>query len=163
MEHAEAFHQQGVPFIFDPGQGLPMFNGEELLRITDWAHYITLNDYEARLFEDRTGLNLTTIAARVKALIVTKGSQGSLIYAEGQCHEIPPAKPTSTQDPTGCGDAYRAGLVQGLLEGRDLPTAGRMASLMGAIKVESAGTQNHSVTLPGFKTRFRETFGVSLD
>ena len=163
MEHAEAFHQQGVPFIFDPGQGLPMFNGEELLRITDWAHYITLNDYEARLFEDRTGLNLTTIAARVKALIVTKGSQGSLIYAEGQCHEIPPAKPTSTQDPTGCGDAYRAGLVQGLLEGRDLPTAGRMASLMGAIKVESAGTQNHSVTLPGFKTRFRETFGISLD
>ena len=163
MAHAEAFHQQGIPFIFDPGQGLPMFTGEELLKITDWASYLTLNDYEARLFEDRTGLETRALASRVEALIVTRGSQGSLIHTEGHILEIPPGKPEATRDPTGCGDAYRAGLVQGLVEGRDLATAGRMASLMGAIKVESPGTQNHGFSLPEFKARFKTNFGVSLD
>ena len=163
IAHAEAFHRQGIPFIFDPGQGLPMFNGEELLKFTEWAHYITLNDYEARLFEERTGLTLETLATQVEALIVTRGRQGSLIHTRGTSLNIPPATPKSTEDPTGCGDAYRAGLVQGLLEGKDLETAGRMASLMGAIKVESPGTQNHSVTVPEFRTRFRENFGVFLD
>lgn len=163
ISHAEAFARLKIPFIFDPGQGLPMFEGEELLKLTDLASYITLNDYEAKLFEERTGLDVGTLASRVEALIITRGSQGSLIHTQGQILEIPPAKIRTTQDPTGCGDAYRAGLVQGLLDGKDLETSGRMASLMGAIKVESPGTQNHAFTLAEFRTRYRETFGVALD
>ena len=163
IQHAEAFHQKGIPFIFDPGQGLPMFSGEELLALVEKAHWVTLNDYEAKLMQDRTGLSAEALSGRVKALIITQGGQGSRIHSEGRVIEIPPAKPVSTQDPTGCGDAYRAGLVHGFLEGFDLETTGRIASLMGAIKVESPGTQNHGFTLEAFRARFRENFGSSLD
>ena len=163
IQHAKALLEQGIPFIFDPGQGMPMFNGEELLSLIDQAAWVTLNDYEAQMMKDRTGMKAEDIAARVEALIITKGSQGSVIYSGGQVIEIPPAKPVATRDPTGCGDAYRAGLVQGLIEGYDMATTGRMASLMGAIKVESPGTQNHGFTLQEFKDRYRENFGANLN
>ena len=162
IQHAEAFHQAKIPFIFDPGQGLPMFSGEELLSLIEKSYWVTLNDYEAKLMQDRTGLGTEDLAAKVKALIITQGSKGSVIYSEGQMFVIPPAKPKGTQDPTGCGDAYRAGLVHGYLEGFDLETTGKIASLMGAIKVESPGTQNHRFTRDEFRTRFRENFGSSL-
>ena len=162
LQHAEAFFAAGIPFIFDPGQGMPMFNGEELLNLTEKATWVTLNDYEAQLMQERTGLSLEALAQRVEALIVTQGAKGSLIHTQNRVLEIPSAKPHATVDPTGCGDAYRAGLVQGLIEGYDLETAGRLGSLLGAIKVETAGTQNHHIDLPAFKARYRETFGVSL-
>jgi len=162
IQHAREFVEKGIPFIFDPGQGMPMFDGTELLSLVEQATWVTLNDYEAQLMQDRTGMKAEEIASKVKALIITKGGQGSHIYTEGRIIEIPPAKPVATRDPTGCGDAYRAGLVHGILEDYDLETTGRIASLMGAIKVESPGTQNHGFTLQEFKDRYRESFGSSL-
>ncbi|MDD5035995.1 MAG: carbohydrate kinase family protein [Methylococcaceae bacterium] len=162
IQHAQQFAAAGIPFIFDPGQGMPMFSGEELLEFVDLASWITLNDYEAKLMQERTGLTPEQLAAKVQALIITKGGDGSLIYTDGKLLEIPSAQPKEVLDPTGCGDAYRAGLLFGLLEGMDLETTGRIASLMGAIKVETAGTQNHSFSLTEFKDRFHENFGYSL-
>lgn len=158
VEHARQFHAAGIPFIFDPGQGMPMFNGEELLEFVELADWVTVNDYEAKLMEERTGLNPEQLAAKVKALIVTKGGDGSLIHTAGGILEIPSAKPKAVVDPTGCGDAYRAGLLYGLTEELDWETTGRIASLLGAIKIETAGTQNHGFTLAAFKERFRENF-----
>jgi adenosine kinase len=159
IRHAGQFVEAGIPFIFDPGQGMPMFDGKELLDFVEKATWVTLNDYEAQLMQERTGLSPEEIARKVEALIVTKGASGSLIYTDGECLEIPPARPAAALDPTGCGDAYRAGLIYGLLEDLDWPTIGRIASLMGAIKVETYGTQNHSFNLHGFKERYRENFG----
>ena len=158
VEHAKQFHSAGIPFIFDPGQGMPMFDGEELLKFVELADWVTLNDYEAKLMEERTSLPPEQLAAKVKALIVTKGGDGSLIYTEGGILEIPSAKPKAVVDPTGCGDAYRAGLLYGLTEEFDWETTGRIASLLGAIKVETPGTQNHGFSLNEFKERYRENF-----
>ncbi len=161
-QHATQFADAGIPFIFDPGQGLPMFNGEELKRFIDQASWVTLNGYEAQLVQERTGLSPKQIAERVKAVIVTHGGDGSEIFTQEQSYEIPVAKPNKVVDPTGCGDAYRAGLIYGLLEGMDWKTIGRIASLMGATKVESSGTQNHSFEMTSFRDRFRNNFGYAL-
>jgi adenosine kinase len=159
IQHARQFAEAGIPFIFDPGQGMPMFDGQELLDFVDLATWVTVNDYEAQLMQERTGLSLEELAERVEALVVTKGANGSLIYTDGTCLEIPAAKPGAALDPTGCGDAYRAGLIYGLMQELEWPIVGRIASLMGAIKVETYGTQNHSITLNAFKERYRENFG----
>ncbi|MGY6217182.1 carbohydrate kinase family protein [Methylolobus aquaticus] len=162
LQHAAQFAAAGIPFIFDPGQGMPMFDGKELLEFIDSAQWVTVNDYEAELMQDRTGLTPEQIAARVDALIVTKGASGSLIYTGGSVLQIPSAQPKDVLDPTGCGDAYRAGLIFGLLEGLDWEITGRVASLMGAIKIETYGTQNHSLTMTGFRERFRENFDMEF-
>jgi adenosine kinase len=162
IQHAAECVRAGIPFIFDPGQGLPMFNGEELLDFIEKASWVTVNDYESQLLQERTGLSLTALAEKVEALIVTRGAQGSVIHVGGECIDIPPATPRRAVDPTGCGDAYRAGLVYGLMENLDWPTTGRIASLLGAIKVECYGTQNHGFTLATFKQRYRETYGESF-
>src|SRR5690606_30434772 len=125
---------------FDPGQGLPMFNGQELINFAKQATYITLNDYEAQLFQDRTGLTPTEIAKHVEALIITRGGEGSHIYTGGKKLEIPCAKAAKLADPTGCGDAYRAGLIHGIMHNKDWEETGRIASLLGAIKIEQHGT-----------------------
>ncbi len=143
FQHARECFDAGIPFLFDPGQGLPMFNGEELLQFIEIADYLAVNDYESQIIQDKTGLNLQQLAAKVKALVVTLGGQGSQIYADGVCHEIPCIKAMNIVDPTGCGDAYRAGLLYGMARGWDWPTCGRLASTMGAIKIESRGGQNH--------------------
>ncbi len=160
--HAAQFKELDIPFIFDPGQGMPMFNGEELLKFIDQATWVTLNDYESELMQERTGLTLTQLAERVDGLIITLGAQGSQIYTEGQCITIPPAKPKTILDPTGCGDAYRAGLLYGLMNNLGWEATGRVASLMGAIKIENNGTQNHSFDMDGFYSRYHENFGSSL-
>ena len=160
--HAEQFVELDIPFIFDPGQGMPMFNGAELLKFIDQATWLTLNDYESELMQERTGLSLAEIADRVEALIVTLGGQGSKIYTQGQCLHIPAAKPNALSDPTGCGDAYRAGLLYGLMNEFDWETTGRIASLMGAIKIEHHGTQNHTFEMAAFKQRFHENFGYTF-
>jgi adenosine kinase len=160
--HAEQFAELNIPFIFDPGQGMPMFNGEELLKFIDQATWVTLNDYESELMQERTGLSLEQMAERVDALIITLGGQGSQIYTRGQCITIPAAKPKAILDPTGCGDAYRAGLLYGLMNELDWEVTGRIASLLGAIKIENNGTQNHAFDMDNFKQRYRENFGASL-
>ena len=159
LQHAEQFVEANIPFIFDPGQGLPMFSGEELLDFVDKATWVALNDYEAQLMEERTGKSPHELAEMVDALIVTRGAKGSQIYTSQHRHDIPLAKVDSIKDPTGCGDAYRAGLLYGLLNDLDWKTIGRIASLMGAIKIESHGTQNHAFVMDEFIERFKENFG----
>jgi adenosine kinase len=146
FQHAKECFELGIPFLFDPGQGLPMFNGEELLHFIDMADYLAVNDYESQIIQDKTGLSLDILATKVKALIVTLGAEGSHIYADGQRFDIPCVKAHEIVDPTGCGDAYRAGLLYGIVRGWDWPTCGRLASTLGAIKIESRGGQNHKPT-----------------
>ncbi|MBA3563938.1 MAG: carbohydrate kinase family protein [Gammaproteobacteria bacterium] len=159
LEHATQFADLGVPFLFDPGQGLPMFDGPELEDFIDKASWVTVNDYEAELLQERTGLAPGEISQRVQALVITRGGEGSIVFMDGRRLEIPAAKPECIEDPTGCGDAYRAGLLYGLMHGMDWETTARIASLMGAIKIASPGTQNHSFTPEAFRQRFQESFG----
>jgi adenosine kinase len=161
LQHAEQFAEAGIPVLFDPGQGLPMFDGPELLEFVARSTWIAVNDYEAQLLAERTGLPLRELAARVQALIVTRGAEGSVIHAGGREWVIPPVRPEAVVDPTGCGDAYRAGLIHGLQQGYDWETTGRVASLMGSIKVAHAGTQHHRFTPGEFGERFRAAFGRS--
>ena len=146
FQHAKECFDAGIPFMFDPGQGLPMFNGEELLHFIEMADYLAVNDYESQIIQDKTGLSLEELATKVKALIVTLGGNGSHIYADGQRFEVPCVKADNVVDPTGCGDAYRAGLLYGIARNWDWPTCGRLASTMGAIKIASRGGQNHRPT-----------------
>ncbi|MEL7447637.1 MAG: carbohydrate kinase family protein [Pseudomonadota bacterium] len=163
MGHAAEFAEHGIPFVFDPGQGLPMFNGEELLAFVEQATWVAVNDYESQMLQERTGLSMEQIQERVEALVVTRGGEGSYVYTEGKRIDIPAAKPASLEDPTGCGDAFRAGLLFGLLRGLDWELTGRIASLMGAIKIEKHGTQNHRFTRDEFAARFKENFDMSVD
>ncbi len=160
--HAEQFAEAGIPFVFDPGQGLPMFDGSELLQFIEQATWITVNDYESELLQERTGLSPHEIAERVEALIVTLGPHGSHIYTRQHRIDVPPAPARVVQDPTGCGDAYRAGLLFALEREMDWETAGRVAGLMGAIKIEHHGTQNHRFEREEFEERFREAFGYGF-
>ena len=143
FQHARECYEANIPFMFDPGQGLPMFNGEELMHFIEMANYLAVNDYEAQVLQEKTGLSLAQLAEKVDALIVTLGAEGSIIYADGQLYEIPSVKPTAIVDPTGCGDAYRAGLLYGIVRKWDWVTCGRLAATMGAIKISSKGGQNH--------------------
>jgi adenosine kinase len=162
IEHAAQFAAAGIPFMFDPGQGLPMFSGDELKDFIGKAAYVAVNDYEGSLLCERTGWSAGEIAKRVKALIVTRGGEGSWIYAGGKRIEVPAARAAQLADPTGCGDAYRAGLLYGLQQGFDWETTGRAASLAGAIKMEHHGTQQHRFTMGEFAARFRREFGRDL-
>lgn len=163
IQHAREFHEKGIPFVFDPGQGLPMFNGEELLNFVTLADYVALNDYEAQLLQDRTGQTLAQLAKHVRALIVTLGAKGSVIHAEGKTLDIPCVPAEQVQDPTGCGDAYRSGLLYGIANGMDWETTGRLAALMGSLKIASLGGQNHVHSRADIADRFKLGFGYSLD
>lgn len=156
--HARQFAEAGIPFLFDPGQGLPMFNGEELKAFVEQASYLAVNDYESEVLMERTGWTLKQLAERLDALIVTRGGKGSQIHVKGKVHEVPVAKAEALADPTGCGDAYRGGLLYGLLKGMDWETTGRIAALMGAINIARPGTQNHKVTPESFRARFKSEF-----
>ena len=162
VEHAAQFREAGIPFIFDPGQGLPMFDGNDLRAFLDKATWLAVNDYEAQLVQERTGLSPHEMTELVDAVIITRGAKGSRIYTKGREIEIPPAQVTVAADPTGCGDAFRAGLLYGIMNGKDWETTGRIASLMGAIKVERHGTQNHGVTPEEFARRYRSNFGTGF-
>ena len=162
IAHAREFVAAGIPFIFDPGQGMPMFGRDDLMRFIDQAAWITVNDYEWQLLQDRTGLSLSEISERVEALIVTRGAEGSDIYTRSHRYSIPAVRVRAVKDPTGCGDAYRAGLLYGLMNKLDWETTGRIASLIGAIKIEHPGTQNHCFDRSEFEARYKESFGSSL-
>ena len=163
IDHARQFAEADIPFIFDPGQGMPMFDGDDLLAFVEQASWLALNDYEARLMQERTGLDPDQLAQRVKAVVVTRGGEGSHIYTKDRCFEIPILPAAELVDPTGCGDAYRAGMLYGLMKGMDWETTGRIASLMGAVKMEYAGTQNHSPSMQQLEDRFHAAFGYRFN
>jgi adenosine kinase len=158
IQHANQFSEAGIPFIFDPGQGLPMFDGKDLKRFVEQATWVAVNDYEWQMIQQKTGWTESDVTQLTEALIVTRGPEGSVIHTKGGPIEIPCAKPKAVVDPTGCGDAYRAGLIHGLLHGLDWKATGRIASLMGAIKIEALGTQNHKFTPAEFKERLATAF-----
>lgn len=163
IDHAEQFSSLNVPFFFDPGQGLPMFNEAELTRFIEIADYVVVNDYESEMLAKNSNQSIEQIAAQVDALIITRGSKGAEIYVDNTMHNIPVAAIDKAVDPTGCGDAFRAGLLYGVKHQLDWATSGRMASLLGAIKIEHHGTQNHTFTLDSFKSRYEESFGQPLN
>jgi adenosine kinase len=163
LQHAREFAERGVPFIFDPGQAMPLFDGEEFRAFIQHAQYVIVNDYESQLLQTRTGWSAEQIASHVKAYIVTQGPRGSIVHAGKDTFEIPPGKERRIVDPTGCGDAYRAGMIYGLMRGMDWPTTGRIASLMGTLKIEHHGTQNQRFDFAEFAENFREQFGYALD
>ncbi len=162
IQHAQQLHEAGIPFIFDPGQGITMFDDNELVTFTKQATYITLNKYEMQLFCNRTGLSKNEITKVVESLIITNGRDGSHIYTEGKRIDIPCATTKKLVDPTGCGDAYRAGLIYGIMHGKDWEITGRIASLLGAINMEQYGNQNHVFTMEIFNKRFKDNFNYEL-
>jgi len=162
LQHAREFQDAGIPFIFDPGQGLPMFDGVELMSFLKLADYATVNDYEAKLLTERTGLSLERLAEEVKALIVTLGGAGSQIYTAGRRIDIPVATPESVIDPTGCGDAYRAGLLYGIAQAWEWEKTGRLASLMGSLKIAHRGGQNHKLGRDEIAAQYRKAFDENL-
>ncbi len=160
--HVEQFANAHIPFIFDPGQGMPLFSGDELIGMIDAASYLAVNDYEASLLCERTGLDLQTIARRVQAMIVTHGGAGSEIHTDGHCIGVPVAKAATLTDPTGCGDAYRAGLLYGIANEWDWQRTGRLAATLGALKIGTRGGQNHAVSRERVAELYFESFGVQL-
>jgi len=158
IEHAEQFAEAGIPFVFDPGQGMPMFGGDELNHFLDQATWLTLNDYEFQLFSERTGKKSLEIASELEALVITRGGEGSVIYTDNREITIPAAKIDDIKDPTGCGDAYRSGLLYGLMNEFDWETTGRLAAIMGACKIEVNGTQNHAPSRDEISERFKQNF-----
>jgi adenosine kinase len=162
LNHCRQFHAAGVPFVFDPGQGMPLFTGAELLEMVELADYVTLNDYEAELLLARTELSVEALASKVKCLVITRGESGSRLYVDGQVIEIPVVQAAQVLDPTGCGDAFRAGLLYGIAQGLDWETSGQLASVMGAIKIEQRGGQNHRPTREVIAARLSAAFGKTL-
>lgn len=158
IEHAAQFKAAKIPFMFDPGQGLPMFGAEELKAFIDQATWVAVNDYEWELLQQKTGLTAADLVAKVDALIVTRGADGSVIHTKERTWTVPSVRPRAVVDPTGCGDAYRAGLIHGLLRGLDWETTGRIASQMGSLKIESRGPQNYEFTRAEFDRRYQDNF-----
>jgi adenosine kinase len=162
LNHCRQFHAAGIPFVFDPGQGMPLFSGGELLEMVERSDYVTLNDYEAELLVTRTGLAIEDLAAKVKCLVVTRGEAGSRFYFDGQTLDIPVVAANPILDPTGCGDAFRAGFLYGIARGWDWLTTGRLASVMGALKIEHRGGQNHAPSRDAIAARYAAAFGSAM-
>ena len=162
IDHARQFAEAGIPFVFDPGQGLPMFDGDDLRLFIEQATWVAVNDYEGRMLQERTGWSEQEIAARVEALIVTRGAKGSTIFSGEEQYAIPAVQAADVRDPTGCGDAYRAGILYGLLNELSWEDTGRLAAIVGAIKIASLGTQNHTFTPAGIDDAFEKNFGYRL-
>jgi len=162
IDHAQQFASADIPFVFDPGQGLPMFDGDDLRNFVELATWVAVNDYEGQMLQERTGWSEQEISQRVDALIVTRGAKGSTIFAGGEQIAIPAVEATEVRDPTGCGDAYRAGLLYGLLNNMNWADTGRLAAVLGARKIASLGTQNHTFTPASIDAEFERSFGYSL-
>ena len=161
LRHAREFAHAGIPWIFDPGQALPMFSGEELRELVDRAQVLTVNDYESKLLCEKTGLSEDELAARVPVVIITLGAEGSILRLDGQTHRIPSAAVSRTADPTGCGDAFRGGLLYALASKMPWLQAVRLGSVMGAVKIEHDGPQNHVVSREEVGKRFQQAYGNS--
>ncbi|HEX5129018.1 MAG TPA: carbohydrate kinase family protein [Usitatibacter sp.] len=162
VEHSRDLGAKGIPYVFDPGQGLPMFSGPELLDLMKGAKALTVNDYEARVVEDKTGKKVEEIGERIGAVVVTRGGEGSSVFTAGGRIDVPAVPPEGLVDPTGCGDAYRAGLLYGLARGWGWERCARLASVMGSIKIARRGGQNHNPTRDEIGRKLSESFGDSL-
>jgi adenosine kinase len=162
LQNSAEFAECNIPFIFDPGQAMPLFNGKELTQMIEQATYVTVNDYESNLLQEKTGLSDKQIAERVEGYLITRGPKGSEIHSKNGMMQIPAATAIRVVDPTGCGDAYRAGLIFGWMNGMDMATTGRIASLMGALKIENVGPQNQRFDYEQFAEQFRQQFGYAL-
>jgi adenosine kinase len=160
--HARGFAEAGVPYLFDPGQGLPLFAGEDLLELIRPALGLTVNDYEARVVEQRTGRSLAELSRGIGAVVVTRGAEGSTVLTGGQQIDVPAVKADGVVDPTGCGDAYRAGLLYGLARDWGWVKSARLASVLGAIKIAHRGGQNHRPAREAIAAQFQEAFGETL-
>ncbi len=145
LQHAEQFKVAGIPFVFDPGQGLPMFNGDELARFIEQSDWVTVNDYEGKMLSDRTGWSSADISRRVKGLVVTLGADGCEVWVGGECTKVPPVTPTAIVDPTGCGDAWRGALLFGLERGWPLAQCAALGNRIGALKIAARGPQNYQI------------------
>ncbi|MCY3769704.1 MAG: carbohydrate kinase family protein [Gammaproteobacteria bacterium] len=162
IAHSAQFFEAGIPFFFDPGQGLPMFDGDRLKTLIRQANYVCVNDYESEMLMEKTGQSLEQISSQVEALIVTRGGKGAEIHHGGNCTHIPPVRVSGIHDPTGCGDAFRAGLLYGVSHQWDWQSSGQLASLMGGIKIEHPGTQNHRPSQSDIEARYKENFGSTI-
>jgi adenosine kinase len=147
LQHAEQFKAAGIPFVFDPGQGLPMFDGKDLAHFIDLADWVTVNDYEGKMLSERTGLSSADISRRVKGLVVTLGAEGCEVWVDGVKTVVPPVKAQAVVDPTGCGDAWRGGLLFGLERGWPLEKCAALGNQIGAIKIANRGPQNYTLDL----------------
>jgi len=163
LQHSRDFERHGIPHIFDPGQAMTLFDGDDLKTFIKQANWLVANDYEFQLIQERTGLSHTEVAAQLEALIITKGAEGSRLITNGSEEFIESVEPTAVEDPTGCGDAYRAGLIYGLQNNLDLVTSCRIGSLMGSLKVAVQGPQNHEHTQEEIEERFKKAFGYSFN
>ena len=145
IQHAEQLKAADIPFVFDPGQGLPMFDGDDLNRFIDQATWVTVNDYEGKMLSDRTGLSHADISRRVKGLVVTLGAEGCEVWIDGEKTLVPPVKAAAVVDPTGCGDAWRGALLFGLEQGWSLVKCAALGNQVGALKIAQRGPQNYTV------------------
>jgi len=162
LQHSHDFERLGIPHIFDPGQAMTLFDGDDLKAFISQANWLVANDYEFQLIQERTGMNKEAIAAQLEALIITQGGDGSLLVTSAGEEHIKPVKPKAILDPTGCGDAYRAGLIYGLLDNLDLVTSCRIGSVMGAMKVAVQGPQNHAPSLDEIVDCFQNAYGYTF-
>jgi adenosine kinase len=161
LRHAAELAERRIPWIFDPGQAMPLFDGAELRQLVERADAVAVNDYECRLLADKTGWDEQAIASRVRALVVTLGAEGSVVHEGSATHAIAPVAVRAAVDPTGCGDAYRGGLLHGLASGMGWVDAARLGSVLGALKIEVSGPQNHRFDLAMVAQRFRDAYGQS--
>ena len=145
LQHAQQFHAAGIPFVFDPGQGLPMFNGTELAHLVELASWITVNDYEGQMLCERMGVTAAELSTRVRALVITRGADGCDLWEAGALTHVPGVTPTQVVDPTGCGDAWRGALLWGLEQGWPMARCAALGNRLGALKVASSGPQNYRV------------------
>jgi adenosine kinase len=162
IEHARDLAAAGIRHLFDPGQGLPMFSGPELLGFMEGAAALTVNDYEARVVEQKTGKDMAQLADMMEAVVVTRGAEGSTVFTGGKSIDVPPVKAERVVDPTGCGDAYRAGLLYGMARAWGWEKSARLASLMGSVKIAHRGGQNHRPSREDIGRRFRDAFAETL-
>lgn len=161
LAHAAGFREAGIPFVFDPGQGLTLFSGDELGAMIEGAAVVAVNDYEGQLLCERTGMPIEAIARRVEALVVTHGAKGSSIHVGGATIHVPPVRAEALVDPTGCGDAYRAGLLYGMGQGWDWQKTGRLASVLGSLKIGARGGQNHAADRATVAAAYERQFGAA--
>jgi len=162
FSHAERLHAAGIPFIFDLGQAMPLFDGEDLQRMLGLAQVLTVNDYEAGIVEQRTGRSMAQIATQMQAVVVTRGAEGSTLLTDGAVVQVPSVTPAAIVDPTGCGDSHRAGLLYGLTNGWSWLDSCRLANVMGSIKIASRGPQNHAPSRAEIDAMLRAAYGIGL-
>ena len=160
--HAERLQAKGIPFIFDLGQAMPLFDKDDLERMLSMAQALTVNDYEASVIEQRLGRSIAELSHLLEAVLVTQGAQGAHLYQDGELTQIAPIQPTSVQDPTGCGDAHRGGLLYGLTQGWSWHDSACLANVMGSLKIAVQGPQNYAHSREEISMLLEQAYGLSL-